>query len=144
MNDVKDFILNDVIALNSAEKQKISLYNYLGNIPLSPFQVFSFRSSNPEYNPFEDVIEGCNPRCRLAINHYVDEHLGFAYILPNDVKPCRPTFFDAARDKLWRPGGKTIPLNYCGNNCEDGEEEVVHNELEVNWLADIIFLIGFK
>jgi hypothetical protein len=119
------------------EKLK-ALKMLLGNTRLSRYNessgrhgiMWSFRNELDTNEPFNNRIPRTDMPCVLGLKDTRPTFYCVEYKLSHEVH--LPTVFDARNNNAWRPGGRTLPLDECGNRYPTGLLEVVHEPATFN------------
>lgn len=100
---------------------------------MSQYQMWSYAAADPD-NPFSEIgTARADAVDVLGLGVYSNDNnetlVRWAHRLPETIKACQPTAWDAGTDKgnvYWRPGGRTYRLGVD----DYGVPEVVHNPIQ--------------
>jgi hypothetical protein len=118
----------DALVRSDLQSQKVKLG---GSLPLTrPCRtVWSWFQESAPHDPFVNAPKTRDLVRRLGLSYGAAEKLVcWGHVLDDSRKPHWPTAFDADLNGLFRPGGRTKPLDAQGEP-HDGFDEVVHEQL---------------
>lgn len=108
----------------------------ISDLSMSKYLMWSFLADKDDDEGFLKM-DFKHLSCQLGIDASAPCFV-YGHKTPEDIEMKKPTFFDAALNEFWRPGGRTEPLGKCEHLVE-GLEEFVHHPNKFNFLSTLFY-----